>query len=1002
MASSVPMALVEVMNAAEAAVAAGDGARAVSLYREWLGQPGIQNAYAAFFNLGVLLADAGSRLEAESCFRQCLHDKPDFFPAYLNLGIQLENLGRPAEAVALWETALQRPELAAGENKSYRVQLANSLGRLLENLREYERAEAALLSSLEVEPGQQPVLQHWAHLRQRQCKWPVAYGVALAEERVMESVSPLALLGLTDDPALQLASARRHAEARIVKAERLVAAGHRYGHRRLRIGYLSSDFCMHAVSLLLAELLESHDRGRVEVHGFCWSREDGTPMRRRVLAAFDHYHPIGRLSDAAAAELIRSREIDVLVDLQGLTSGARPDIPALGPAPIQIAYLGFPGTSAIPHVDYVVADRFVFPPELARHFSERPLYLPTVFQVADGKREIGETSRQEQGLPENALVFCAFNNNHKILPEMFEAWMRILRRVPHALLWLLADNPWAERNLRAAAMAHGVSPARLCFAGRVAPADYLARFRLADLFLDTSPFNAGTTANDALWAGLPILTLSGKSYASRMAGSLLKSAGLDDFITWTLAGYEERAVFLAHDRARLAQARLSLERQKSEGSLFSTRRFAKEWEDALWALAGGGSDSPARFPAPQRSAFEAGVPEDGSGAAEGQRTLLVEGWRAISHSYAMVNQFQLLELAGMPDIDLYHRDAPFKFAHWKNTEIDPGFNAGHRRLLERIEACPPALRPDYVYRISSPFDLRPAAAGRLGVYVVTEFGLSPECFHADGGDDIRRFEAEGGIVITPSNWSRERIVNYGFSADAVVVVPHAANGEYFFPLPADLRQAQRRILGFGDDEVVLLNIGAVIWNKGIDILLQAFAIAREKRRDLRLVFKDQRHTYGVQGDAFIQATLAACGRLTDEVMRAITLIPANLNLEQMNAIYNVADCYVSPYRAEGYNLPVREAMACGTPVLATAGGATDDFHNPELGRKIDSVFRSNAVVQGRRLEAFHEPSLEALVDLLLGVPPKPEKRQWVPQNGSDLPMSWKEACRRLLEIYRRR
>jgi predicted O-linked N-acetylglucosamine transferase (SPINDLY family) len=264
-----------------------------------------------------------------------------------------------------------------------------------------------------------------------------------------------------------------------------------------------------------------------------------------VKSAFDHFHPVGHLSDDEAADLIQSLEIDVLVDLQGLSGRARPNLIAQGAAPVQIAYLGYPGTTCLPHVDYVVADKFVFPEELKPHFSEEPLYLDTAFQVSDSKRKIGsEKSRSFYGLPEDKFVFCSFNNAYKYTPEVISTWSEILNQCPDSILWLLEDNQWSKANLLAEFKKNGVDVDRIYFAGRIPPEDYLARFKCADLFLDTFPYNAGTTANDSLFAGLPVLTLAGKTYVSRMAGSLLYRNNFHKNITYSAQEYIERSIEL--------------------------------------------------------------------------------------------------------------------------------------------------------------------------------------------------------------------------------------------------------------------------------------------------------------------------------------------------------------------------------------------------------------------------------------------------------------------------
>ena len=254
---------------------------------------------------------------------------------------------------------------------------------------------------------------------------------------------------------------------------------------------------MHAVSLLTVELYELHDRSKFEVHAFCWSPEDGTPFRERVRNSFDKFHPVGHLTDIEVADLIVQNEIDVLVDLQGLSGRARPNIIAQGAAPIQIAYLGYPGTTAMPYVDYVVADDFIFPEALKENFSEKPLYLPRVFQVSDSKRMIGTPkTKSDFGIPEDTFVFCCFNNNYKFNERLFSVWLDIIRNTENSILWILEDNEWSKKNLLEFARRNGVSAERLIFAGRIDPRDYLARFQCADIFLDTYPYNAGTTAND--------------------------------------------------------------------------------------------------------------------------------------------------------------------------------------------------------------------------------------------------------------------------------------------------------------------------------------------------------------------------------------------------------------------------------------------------------------------------------------------------------------------------
>ncbi|HEY1608805.1 MAG TPA: acetylglucosamine transferase, partial [Paraburkholderia sp.] len=314
---------------------------------------------------------------------------------------------------------------------------------------------------------------------------------------------------------------------------------------------------------------------------------DGSALRQRVVDAMDHYQRIDRMSDADVARLIREQEIDVLVDLQGQTFGARADILAARPAPVQITYLGLPATTGFPFIDYVIADEYLIPPQYAPYYSEKPLYMPDIYQVSDRKRVIDEApSRESVGLPEQGFVFCSFNNNYKFTPRMFDVWMNILRRVPDSVLWLLSDNPWAEANLRKEAEQRGVDGQRLVFATRTWPGMFLARLGMADLFLDSFPFNAGTTANDALWAGLPLVTCSGRSFAARMAGALLTAAGLPELISTDLQDYEEKAVALAQAPQELQRLRGVLAEVKERGALFDTARFARNLEQRFKELVG--------------------------------------------------------------------------------------------------------------------------------------------------------------------------------------------------------------------------------------------------------------------------------------------------------------------------------------------------------------------------------------------------------------------------------
>jgi predicted O-linked N-acetylglucosamine transferase (SPINDLY family) len=576
-----PMQLIAVADRLGQALRHND---VVRLYQTWLARCSSTADYIVQFNLGVTLSQLEQLPAAENAYRAAIMRKPDFTQAWFNLGAVIERQGRPDNALIIWQSMLDHPLVGPEQSRELYIMVLNSMGRLMEEVRQLSNAEAKLLTSLQTDPQQPKVIQHWVHLRQKQCEWPVYTPLeGLPYGEMLKATSPLAMLSATDDPGLQLATALRFVSERVNQRVAELAPKQGYQHQRLRIGFLSSDFCLHAVSLLMVELFELLDKQRFEVYGFCWSREDNSALRARVKAAMDHFIQIGKLDDAAAAQVIREQEIDVLVDLQGLTSGARPNILAFRPAPLQLTYLGFPGPTGLPCVDYVIADQYLIPDAEKPFYSEKPLYLP-VFQCSDRQRPVAALpSRRECGLPENCLVFCCFNNNYKFNEEMFSGWMRILAQVPDSVFWLLADNQWSQANLLECAARHGIAAERLIFAPRVSPELYLARYTAADLFLDAYPFNGGTTVNDALWVGLPVLTRSGRTFASRMAGSLLTALDLPELITTTQAEYEQRAIELATDRAQLQALRARLQLGREQSLLFDMPRFVRSFESAVLA-----------------------------------------------------------------------------------------------------------------------------------------------------------------------------------------------------------------------------------------------------------------------------------------------------------------------------------------------------------------------------------------------------------------------------------
>lgn len=526
----------------------GRATDALALYKSWLSVSQDPHRHMAWFNYGSMLQSTSNPLEAIEAYRQCLALQPAFPQAHINLGLTLEKLGQRDEALQQWANLVSRRLLKDAPSSDMLVIALNHIGRVHEDLKQYDLAEEALEQSLALNPKQAGVIQHWVHIRQKACKWPVYKSLpGITHNDMLMATSPLAMLALTDDPVQQLLTAFAFVERTYSFKEEFLSKGREYHHDRLRIGYVSGDLCVHAVGLLLPELLEGHDRTKFEIYGYDFSPEDGTPHRARLKKAFDHLRPIHTLTDRQVAELVMQDEIDVLIDLHGLSSGARPGIFALHPAPKQGTYIGFIGTTGMPWFDFVIADKYVLPEELTKYFTEKPLYVEGSFiPLTRDDTPIREASRSEFGLPDDAFVMAAFGNVYKITPEMFATWMEILKEIPNSVLWLIDDNPTTTTNLRAHAKAAKADVSRILFTPRAAHAEYKAKLKLADVFLDTFPYNCGSTTNDVIQAGVPIVTMSGRTMVSRMGGSILSAVRRKDWIASSETSYIQTVKQLAN------------------------------------------------------------------------------------------------------------------------------------------------------------------------------------------------------------------------------------------------------------------------------------------------------------------------------------------------------------------------------------------------------------------------------------------------------------------------
>jgi predicted O-linked N-acetylglucosamine transferase (SPINDLY family) len=532
----------------------------------------------ALYDRGNALKELKRHEEALASYDRALAIRPDHADALVNRGNTLQDLRRHEEALASYDRALAtKPDYAAA---------LNNRGNALSALSRHEEAIKDLERALGLDPGYDYTAGYLVYSKLHCCVWDTfeaeAARLAADVQAGKRTAVPFALLAVSPSPADQLRCSQIFVRDRYPPSLSPVWRGERYRHDKIRVAYLSADLRDHAVAYLTAGLFELHDRSRFETIAMSFGPDSPGEMRTRLSAGFDRFIDVRQKNDHEVAAMLRDLEVDIAVDLMGFTTDSRTGIFALRPAPVQVNYLGYPGTMGADYIDYIVADRWVIPEEHQRYYTEKVVYLPDTYQVNDSKRRIAERtpSRDELGLPETGFVFCSFNNNYKITPFMFDIWMRLLRRVEGSVLWLLAGNAAVVRNLRREAEKRGVTPERLVFASRVRFEDYLAQYRVAGIFLDNLPYNAGTTASDALWAGLPVVTCAGSAFAGRMAGSLLNAVGLPDLVTRSLEDYEALALKLAKDEKALAEIKSRLTRNRETCPLFDTDRFRRHIEKA--------------------------------------------------------------------------------------------------------------------------------------------------------------------------------------------------------------------------------------------------------------------------------------------------------------------------------------------------------------------------------------------------------------------------------------
>ncbi len=537
----------------------------------------------SWFNRGVVLFALRRHEDAIESYQRAIRLKPDYVDALNNLGIVLQEVSRYEEAITAYDRLL-------AVQPTYEKALVNK-GYILTLMGRYQDAIACLAILIDLQPDYDLALGMMASSMLYGCIWNDYGRIA---EQVCKGVASdkfvcktLGLMSISDSPADQYNCAKIFAQQKNPPAPSRLWQGEIYRHGKIRIAYVSPDFREHPVAHLMAGIFEQHDKSRFETFGFFLGTADNSAIHGRIARSFNQFLDVRQKGSREIAEMMRAMEIDIVVDLAGYTQDARTDIFAYRPVPVQVNYLGHPGTMGAEYMDYILADSVVIPPGDQEQYTEQVVHLPGSYLPADATLTVAERtpSREEFGLPATGFVFCSFNHAYKINPTIFDVWMRILTQCPGSVLWLMKLNSTAEPNLRKEAAARGVDPARLIFATRVPKVeDHLARYRLADLFLDTTPYNAHTTACDALFVGLPVLTYLGKAFPGRVAASLLRAIGLTELITASLADYESAAVRLAHDAALLAQHKEKLKANRHTYPLFKTEEFCRNLEYAYTVM----------------------------------------------------------------------------------------------------------------------------------------------------------------------------------------------------------------------------------------------------------------------------------------------------------------------------------------------------------------------------------------------------------------------------------
>ncbi len=586
------LSVTDLFGYAEARSAAGARAEAVEVYKAWLAYNEAHPlTHLVYFNYAVTLRQAGDLTGSIHALRAALMVEPKFGQAQINLGRAYEDAGLGVLAIQQWRSFIDLTAESTPDKVGHRVMVLQHIGRVMENAGLLEDAEPYLWQAIELRPDKLETGQHWSAIRQRLCKWPILTpSEHVSLRQLIDALSPLALGSYADDPIFQLAKAYRYNKSLVGRPDtsghpRKSVARKSGTGTRLRIGYVSSDLRDHAVGFALREVLELHDKNRVEVYAYyCGDPVANDPTQNRMKAAIDCWREIGPMTDEAAARQIAADDIDILIDVNGYTKHARTRIFAYRPAPVIVNFCGYPGSMGSPFHQYMITDELVVPEENRVYYSEAIKYIPCT-QPVDRKRFIAEKpSRKEAGLPEKAFVYACFNGMQKITQATFGQWMQILAAVPNSVLWLLTGGDNVDQRLRDLAKVAGVEPERLIFAPKAGNAQHLARVGVADLFLDTFPYGAHSTAADALTVGLPVLTYPGKTFAARFCHSIVHAAGLPELICSGPQDYVARAIAYGRERKALQAVRDQLAARRETSVLRDMPGLARRLEDIYWEM----------------------------------------------------------------------------------------------------------------------------------------------------------------------------------------------------------------------------------------------------------------------------------------------------------------------------------------------------------------------------------------------------------------------------------